>query len=90
MKAPVPTPLDWREVTTTLLPADFNLGNFATRLEAPDPWIDLANSRESLEHGSERLKNLDAAGWRLFQFKFSKRVRKSFFRNVAIQMAGAI
>ena len=58
LKAPVSTPLDWTEVTTTLMPADFNLGNFSKRLEAPDPWADFLSSRGSLEHGSKRLKNL--------------------------------
>jgi bifunctional non-homologous end joining protein LigD len=31
-KAPVSTPLEWSEVTTALLPSDFNMGNFTGRL----------------------------------------------------------
>jgi bifunctional non-homologous end joining protein LigD len=58
LKAPVSTPLNWTEVTTTLVPADFNLGNFAKRLEAPDPWADFHRSCGSLRHGIEKLKNL--------------------------------
>lgn len=57
-KAPVSTPLDWTEVTASLLPADFHLGNFETRLKAPDPWKDFFSSRGSLEHAIGRIKNL--------------------------------
>lgn len=47
-KAPISTPLDWSEVTPSLIPSDFNLGNFAERLSAPDPWKDFFRSRQSI------------------------------------------
>ena len=47
-KAPVSTPLAWSEVKPTLKPSDFNIGNFAKRLERADPWKDFHRSRQSL------------------------------------------
>jgi bifunctional non-homologous end joining protein LigD len=47
-KAPVSTPLDWSEVSPSLDPARFNLGNFERRLEGPDPWKDFFRRRQSL------------------------------------------
>lgn len=47
-KAPISTPLDWSEVTPTLIPTNFNLGNFAKRLGHPDPWKDFFRSRQSI------------------------------------------
>ena len=47
-KAPVSTPLDWSEVTPTLDPSRFNLGNFEKRLAEPDPWKDFFRRRQSL------------------------------------------
>jgi bifunctional non-homologous end joining protein LigD len=48
-KAPVSTPLDWSEVTTELVPSDFNMGNFKRRLNGSDPWQDFFKSRQSLK-----------------------------------------
>ncbi len=56
--APVSTPLDWKEVTASLKPADFNLGNFAARLEKTDPWADFFASRQDLKPALKALKNL--------------------------------
>ena len=39
-RAPVSTPLTWKEVTPKLDPGDFNLGNFEKRLARADPWED--------------------------------------------------
>jgi bifunctional non-homologous end joining protein LigD len=47
-KAPISTPLDWSEVTPRLDPARFNLGNYARRLDEPDPWKDIFRQRQSL------------------------------------------
>lgn len=47
-KAPVSTPLDWSEVTPKLLPAHFNMGSFAKRLERSEPWKDFFRNRQSL------------------------------------------
>jgi bifunctional non-homologous end joining protein LigD len=56
--APVSTPLDWKEVRPALKPADFNLGNFAARLEKPDPWADFFESRQDLKPAIKALKSL--------------------------------
>jgi bifunctional non-homologous end joining protein LigD len=37
LKAPVSTPLHWSEVTPKLVPAHFNMGNFAKRLVGSEP-----------------------------------------------------
>ena len=47
--APVSTPLDWKEVKSSLDPASFNIGNFAKRAKSKDPWEDFLNSRQSLK-----------------------------------------
>jgi bifunctional non-homologous end joining protein LigD len=57
-KAPVSTPLDWSEVTSTLVPSDFNLSNFLKRVEAPNPWRDFFRKRQSLDAASRGLKRL--------------------------------
>lgn len=48
-RAPVSTPLDWKEVKSGLDPASFNIGNFAKRAKRRDPWEDFFNSRQSLK-----------------------------------------
>jgi len=52
--APVSTPLDWKEVESTLDPSTLNLGNFAKRTKRADPWEDFFASRQSLK-GAVRL-----------------------------------
>lgn len=47
-KAPVSTPLDWKELKPNLDPTDFNIGNFAVRLKRDDPWRDFFRRRQSL------------------------------------------
>ena len=56
--APVSTPLDWAEVRPTLVPSDFNLGNFRQRLERPDPWEKFSQSRQSLKRATAMLRTL--------------------------------
>lgn len=56
--APVSTPLDWKEVRPTLKPADFSLGNFARRLQKPDPWADFFASRQDLKRAINAVRNL--------------------------------
>ena len=46
--APVSTPLDWSELGPSLDPAKFNIGNFARRLEKPDPWAGFWKKRRAL------------------------------------------
>ena len=47
--APVSTPLDWKEVKSSLDPASFNISNFAKRAKGKDPWADFFKSRQSLK-----------------------------------------
>jgi len=47
--APVSTPLDWKEVKSSLDPASFNIGNFAKRTRRKDPWAEFFKSRQSLK-----------------------------------------
>lgn len=47
-KAPISMPLDWSEVSPSLDPAAFNLGNYARRLDGPDPWKDMFTHKQSL------------------------------------------
>lgn len=57
-KAPISWPLDWPEVKPTLIPSDFNLGNFATRLGRTHPWSDFFDNRQSLENPDRLLNRL--------------------------------
>lgn len=57
-KAPISTPLAWSEVTPSLVPSDFNLGNFADRMKREDPWENFFASRQSLKKASRLLKGL--------------------------------
>ena len=55
-KAPVSTPLHWSEVTPSLVPSNFNLGNFMRRLEHPNPWQEFFRRRQSLAPAMKRLQ----------------------------------
>ncbi|HXR18031.1 MAG TPA: non-homologous end-joining DNA ligase [Terriglobales bacterium] len=57
-KAPISTPLEWSEVKPTLIPSDFNMGNFAMRLKRADPWSDFFKNRQSLEDAARFLNKL--------------------------------
>jgi len=54
--APVSTPLHWGEVTGSLNPVDFNLGNFGRRRNGIDPWRDFFASRQNLNEVKGALK----------------------------------
>ncbi len=56
--APVSTPLHWRQVKPALDPASFNIGNFARRMKAADPWADFFRSRQSLKTAEQLVKKL--------------------------------
>jgi bifunctional non-homologous end joining protein LigD len=56
LKAPISTPLAWSEVTTSLDPSDFNLGNFAQRMKRKDPWADFFSNRQTLTKAMRLLK----------------------------------
>jgi bifunctional non-homologous end joining protein LigD len=57
-KAPISIPLDWSEVTATLIPSDFNLGNFVKRIEGANPWKDFFRRRQSLDDAIRSLRRL--------------------------------
>jgi bifunctional non-homologous end joining protein LigD len=57
-KAPISIPLEWSEVKPTLIPSDFNLGNFRKRLEASDPWESFFRARQSIKDAMAALKRL--------------------------------
>ena len=57
-KAPISTPLEWSEVKPTLIPSDFNIGNFRRRLEASDPWENFFRARQSIKDAMAALKRL--------------------------------
>jgi bifunctional non-homologous end joining protein LigD len=57
-KAPISTPLEWSEVKPTLIPSDFNMGNFRSRLEGSDPWENFFRARQSIKDAMAALKRL--------------------------------
>jgi bifunctional non-homologous end joining protein LigD len=57
-KAPISTPLEWSEVKPTLIPSDFNIGNFAKRLKRADPWSDFFENRQPLKDAARSLNKL--------------------------------
>jgi len=57
-KAPISTPLEWSEVKPTLIPSEFNMGNFAERLKRADPWTDFFKNRQSLKDATTSLNKL--------------------------------
>jgi len=57
-KAPISTPLDWAEVKPSLVPADFNIGNFARRMKRPDPWADFFAARQSLKDAARSISKI--------------------------------
>jgi len=52
-KAPFSTPLAWKEVTPSLVPSSFNLGNYQKRLAGPDPWKDFFVNRQSIKSAAK-------------------------------------
>jgi bifunctional non-homologous end joining protein LigD len=57
-KAPISTPLEWSKVRPTLVPSDFNMGNFKQSLEDPDPWKEFFRSRQSLKDAIGALRKV--------------------------------
>jgi bifunctional non-homologous end joining protein LigD len=57
-RAPISTPLHWSEVTTALIPSDFNIGNFNERLARADPWRDFFEDRQALDDAEQMLARL--------------------------------
>jgi|SRR5215469_1015711 len=57
-KAPVSTPLAWNEVKPSLVPSQFNIGNFAERAKRADPWSDFFKNRQSLEKAIQQVRKI--------------------------------
>jgi bifunctional non-homologous end joining protein LigD len=57
-KAPFSTPLAWSEVSPSLDPSEFNLGNYAKRLSGADPWQDFFRNRQPLSAAINALKKI--------------------------------
>lgn len=57
-KAPVSVWFEWSEVTPTLIPSDFNIGNFAKRLKRTNPWKEFFDHRQSLREATRLVKIL--------------------------------
>jgi bifunctional non-homologous end joining protein LigD len=57
-QAPISTPLEWSKVKPTLVPSDFNMGNFKQSLQGPGPWEDFFRSRQSLKDATGALRRL--------------------------------
>ena len=57
-RAPFSTPLAWKEVKPTLVPASFNLGNYAKRLAVADPWKDFFASRQSIKSAAKAVNKI--------------------------------
>jgi bifunctional non-homologous end joining protein LigD len=57
-KAPISIPLKWSEVKPTLIPSDFNMGNFHKRLDGSDPWEGFFRARQSLKDAMAALRRL--------------------------------
>jgi len=57
-KAPFSTPLAWKEVKPSLVPSDFNLGNYEKRLAGADPWKDFFASRQSIKAAAKAVNKI--------------------------------
>ena len=56
--APFSMPLRWSEVKPSLVPSDFNIGNYEKRLAARDPWEDFFASRQSIKSAAKELAKI--------------------------------
>jgi bifunctional non-homologous end joining protein LigD len=57
-KAPVSTPLEWSEVTPSLIPANFNISNFRSRLKRSNAWRHFIDTRQSFRAAVAALRKL--------------------------------
>jgi bifunctional non-homologous end joining protein LigD len=57
-KAPFSAPLTWGEVKPSLIPADFNLGNYDKRLAGPDPWKDFFARLQSIKGAAKAISKI--------------------------------
>jgi len=56
--APFSMPLRWSEVKPSLVPSDFNIGNYEKRLAGRDPWEDFFASRQSIKSAAKELAKI--------------------------------
>jgi bifunctional non-homologous end joining protein LigD len=56
--APISTPLDWSEVKPSLVPSNYNLGNFHKCFRGSDPWENFFGTRQSLKDAMGVLRRL--------------------------------
>ena len=56
--APFSMPLRWSEVKPSLVPSDFNIGNYEKRLAGRDPWEDFFASRQSIKNAAKELAKI--------------------------------
>jgi bifunctional non-homologous end joining protein LigD len=57
-RAPISMPLEWSEVSPTLVPSNFNISNFHKRLEGLDPWENFFRARQSMKDAMAALRRL--------------------------------
>jgi bifunctional non-homologous end joining protein LigD len=57
-KAPISMPLNWPEVKPTLIPSEFNMGNFEKWMKRADPWSDFFENRQPLKDAAHLLNKL--------------------------------
>ena len=57
-KAPFSAPLRWRDVSPSLVPSRFNLGNLEVRLAGSDPWQGFFDSRQALDKAMKALRRI--------------------------------
>src|ERR1700686_981255 len=57
-KASFSMPLSWSEVSPSIDPSEFNLGNYTKRLSAADPWQDFFKNRQPLAAAINALKTI--------------------------------
>ena len=57
-KAPFSMPLAWKDVKPSLVPSNFNLGNYEKRLVGPDPWKDFFASRQSIKSAAKAVSKI--------------------------------
>jgi DNA primase len=50
--------MQWSQVKPTLVPSDFNMGNFQQSLQGPDPWDNFFCSHHSLKDAMGALRRL--------------------------------
>ena len=57
-RAPISMPLNWSEVKPSLVPSNFNLGNFEKHVRGSDPWENFFYTHQSLKDAIAGLKKL--------------------------------